>query len=219
MDYSSTRLLGLAAVMMTLAGAGWADDGVTLVTLADNLMTGYGVGADRTFPVRIGKALGDDGLPVTIMNPGYQETSQDALFWLMPKEGKVPFVTIPGRFALILIVGNNDCVAYPYAKLPETKANLDHILALLKARKVAVLVVGTQAQKPCGEDYGRDYPQVFADLAAEYGDLYYADFLDGLIGHPDLLLRDGEHPNAAGEAVAVARMLPMVKALVAQVGK
>jgi acyl-CoA thioesterase-1 len=66
-------------------------------------------------------------------------------------------------------------------------------------------------------DYDAQYLQMFADVADQYGDLYYRDFKDGLSGHPELVQSDhSSHPNAAGEAAIVARMLPVVQELVAR---
>jgi acyl-CoA thioesterase-1 len=36
----------------------------------------------------------------------------------------------------------------------------------------------------------------------------YPDFKTGVTGHPDLRGRDGDHANAAGEAIVVGNMLP-----------
>ena len=52
---------------------------------------------------------------------------------------------------------------------------------------------------------------MFADLAAQYRELYYADFKQRVSGNPELLQDDNDHPNALGE--------PLVKALVARAQK
>lgn len=56
---------------------------------------------------------------------------------------------------------------------------------------------------------------MFSELATKHGDLLYADFKEGVTGHP--LQADNDHPNAAGDAIIVRNMLPMVEALLAQV--
>ena len=58
---------------------------------------------------------------------------------------------------------------------------------------------------------------MFSDLATKHGDLLYADFKEDVTGHPELLQADNDHPNAAGEAIVVRNMLPVVEALLAQV--
>jgi acyl-CoA thioesterase I len=82
-----------------------------------------------------------------------------------------------------------------------------------------VLVVGTAAKGYCGAEYVAAYPEVFRGLAAKYGDLLYPDFKEGITGHPGLISSDGDHPNSAGEAVVVERMLPSVLELIDRVAK
>ncbi len=51
----------------------------------------------------------------------------------------------------------------------------------------------------------------------QYGAILYPFFLDGVATDPKLNQRDGLHPTAAGVDVIVAKMLPAVERLVAQV--
>jgi acyl-CoA thioesterase-1 len=64
--------------------------------------------------------------------------------------------------------------------------------------------------------YPTDYARMFADLAAQYGDLYYPDFKAGVVGHPESLQPDGDHPNGPGNALITDKMLPLVTSLVAR---
>ena len=61
------------------------------------------------------------------------------------------------------------------------------------------------------------YSKIFPELAAQHGELLYTEFKEGVTGHPELLQMDHDHPDAAGEAIVVKNMLPMVEALLAQV--
>ena len=63
------------------------------------------------------------------------------------------------------------------------------------------------------------FPEVFRGLAAKYGDLLYPDFKEGVTGHSELIGRDGDHANSAGEAIVVERMLPSVLELIDRVEK
>ena len=101
--------------------------------------------------------------------------------------------------------------------LDHTRANLDQLLSILADKRVPVLVVGTAAYGYCGADYAEPFSKMFSELATKHGDLLYADFKEGVTGHPELLQADNDHPNAAGEAIIVRNMLPVVKALLAQV--
>ena len=66
-------------------------------------------------------------------------------------------------------------------------------------------------------DYERSFNAMFPDLAAAGHLLLYPFFLEGVLGHPQLVQRDGLHPTAAGVDVIVAGILPQAQALVARV--
>jgi acyl-CoA thioesterase I len=84
-----------------------------------------------------------------------------------------------------------------------------------------VLIVGTEPYPICPGLWTADYPdvyrQIFPGLAKQYGGIYYPDFKDGVSGHPELIQSDSDHPNDAGEAIIVEKILPSVEALIAQV--
>ena len=72
------------------------------------------------------------------------------------------------------------------------------------------------AQRNLGEDYVRQFDGIYPRLAKEYNVVFYPFFLDGVAMNPKLNQADGMHPNPAGVKIVVARMLPLVKQLVAQ---
>jgi acyl-CoA thioesterase-1 len=62
-----------------------------------------------------------------------------------------------------------------------------------------------------GEDYQKAFDAIYPDLAAKYSLPLYPFFLDGVVGHPDLQLKDGMHPNAKGVDRIVSGALPVVE--------
>jgi acyl-CoA thioesterase I len=70
-----------------------------------------------------------------------------------------------------------------------------------------------------GSDYARSFEEIYPELAAASGVPLYPFFLDGVAADPKLLQPDGLHPNAAGVDVIVARILPSVEGLIAEVRK
>ena len=79
-----------------------------------------------------------------------------------------------------------------------------------------VLLTGMHAQRNLGADYVKQFDAIYPRLAKETGVLFYPFILDGVALNPKLNQADGMHPNPAGVKVIVARMLPLVKKLVAQ---
>ena len=99
-----------------------------------------------------------------------------------------------------------------------TRANLAGILDKLAAAKLPVLLAGMLAPPNLGADYGREFAAMFTDLARERPEvLLYPFFLDGVAGDPALNQPDGIHPNPAGVAIIVGRILPMVETLLDRV--
>ncbi len=91
------------------------------------------------------------------------------------------------------------------------EANLDAIVARLRAEGVQVLLTGMLAPPNLGRDYGQAFAAVFPRVAERHGIAFYPFFLDGVAGDPALNQRDGLHPTARGVGRIVERMLPVVK--------
>ena len=114
--------------------------------------------------------------------------------------------------AVILELGANDALRGIEPRI--ARDNLDQILAQIGARAIPVLIAGMKAPRNWGDDYARDFDAIFPDLARKHGALLYPFFLDGVALDSSKNLGDGLHPNAAGVATIVARILPDVEKLI-----
>ena len=217
-DVSFVALAGLSA-MLGLAGNVDAEDAPpTIVTLGDSYINSYGVAPADAFAATLKSALNAAGHPVSIVEVGYRNDSERGLAWLAESKDGLALQANPANHVVIVELGQNDCARID---MDHTRANLDQILGILAQKRVPVLVVGTAAYGYCSSRLGADYAELFStmfsELATKHGDLLYADFKEGVTGHPELLEPDHDHPNAAGDAIIVRNMLPMVEALLAQV--
>ena len=202
-----------------LAGAALAEAvPVRIVLFGDSYISSYGVDFDRKFKVQLETALNAGGPLVHVIDTGYTATTYSGLVRLPSLFAADSILGGTEPKAVILELGSNDCESS--RKLEESHANLDAILKALADRHIPVLVAGTKAYDSCdriiGPNYNARYTQMFAELADKYGDLYYRDFKDGVGDHPELMQGDRDHPTADGDAVIVARILPVVSALVAR---
>jgi len=186
-----------------------AERAVRIVALGDSLTAGYGLPADATFPAKLEKALKAKGVAVEIINAGVSgDTASGGLArldWSVPE----------GTDAVIVELGANDMLRG--LDLRVTRRALEEIVRRLTERRIAVLLAGARAAPNLGPDYGRDFEAIYSDLAAKYGLLLYPFFIDGVVADAKLNQRDGIHPTAAGIDVIVARILPKVEELLAQV--
>lgn len=179
-----------------------------IVAFGDSLTAGYQLSPSEAFPVQLEKALRARGRNVEIANAGVSgDTTGGGLArfaWAIPD----------GTDAVILELGANDALRGIDPKVART--NLDRILADLKARGIPVLLTGMKAPRNWGDAYVKEFDAIFPDLAEKHGALLYPFFLDGVVLETKFNLGDGLHPNGAGVALIVERILPLAEKLLDQ---
>jgi acyl-CoA thioesterase-1 len=132
------------------------------------------------------------GFDVTVKNAGVSgDTSQDAL-------KRLDLAVEPDSRIVLIELGTNDLRAQiPAAKM---RANVTEIVRTLKKRRIAVLLIGLGSLDLSGIARAAHVP--------------YARFK---LPPGKYRARDGAHFNAEGYRIVVARMLPQVEALIAEV--
>jgi acyl-CoA thioesterase I len=207
--------LGLLWVVCNLVGgvamaAGPpAGQKIKIVAFGDSLTAGFGVKPADAFPVQLEAALKARGHDVEIINAGVSgDTSSAGL-------DRFEWAVGEGVDAAIVELGANDALRGldPAA----TRAALGTILEKLSARRIEVLLAGMKAPRNWGEAYAVSFDAIYPDLARAKGALLYPFFLEGVVLDQALNQGDGIHPNAAGVAVIVQRILPDVERLIARV--
>ncbi len=182
---------------------------IMIVAFGDSLTAGYGLKASESFPVQLQMALEAKGHKVTIINAGVSgDTTAGGL-------ERLDWALEPKPDAVILELGANDALRGIDPKEPH--ANLDKMLATLKAKNIAVLLAGMKAPNNWGADYAKSFDAIYPDLAAKYGVPLYPFFLEGVALDKAYTQPDGLHPTGAGVAEIVKRILPQADALVEQV--
>jgi acyl-CoA thioesterase-1 len=186
-----------------------AETTLHVVALGDSLTAGFGLAAKDAFVPRLKAALAEQGVNVEITNAGVSgDTASDGLArldWSVPE----------GTDAVIVELGANDMLRGIDPRV--MRDALDAILARLAQRHVAIMLCGMRAAPNLGSDYGHAFERIYPELAAKYGAVFYPFFLDGVAAQHTLLQQDGLHPNAAGVASIVQRILPTVEELIARV--
>ncbi len=174
-----------------------------LVALGDSLTAGYELPQDAAFPVVLEAALRRAGYEVSVVNAGV--SGNTAAQGLARLDWSVP----DGTDGVILELGANDMLQG--LDPDRTREVLDRIIAALAARHVKVLIAGMLASPNLGAEYQTAFDRIYPELAAKYRAPLYPFFLKGVVGHTDLMLADGLHPNAAGVKTIVAGILPAVE--------
>lgn len=148
-------------------------------------------------------------MDVTVINAGVSgDTSADGL-------ARLDWALSVPCDAAIVELGSND--ALRGLDVAQTQANLDKVIAQLKAKGLPVLLTGMMAPRNLGAEYGEAFDGIYPALAKKHGVLFYPFFLDGVAANLKLNQRDGIHPNEAGTQIIVTRILPFVEKLIAQV--
>jgi acyl-CoA thioesterase I len=176
---------------------------LNLVALGDSLTAGYELPQDAAFPVVLEAALRHAGYDVRVINAGVSgNTAADGL-------ARLDWSVQDGTDGVILELGANDMLQ---GRDPaHTGAVLDRIVAALAARHIKVLIAGMLAAPNLGTEYQKAFDRIYPELAAKYRAPLYPFFMKGVVGHTDLMLADGLHPNAAGVKAIVAGILPTIE--------
>jgi lysophospholipase L1-like esterase len=74
-----------------------------------------------------------------------------------------------------------------------------------------VILAGMLSLPKFGPAYKATFDAIYPTLAAKHKIPRYPFFLQGVFGHPRLMLSDGKHPNAAGVRRIVAGILAIVE--------
>jgi acyl-CoA thioesterase I len=196
------HILVLMVALMTAAPA--LAQPIKAVVLGDSLSAGLGLSAADAFPAKLHKALKDKGIDVHIANAGVSGDTasggRDRLDWSVPN----------GTEAVIVELGANDALRGTDPAI--TRSALSDIVSRLKARGVAVLLLGMLAPPNYGSDYAARFNTIYPDLSKSFGVPLYPFFLDGVAADPKLNQADGIHPTAEGVDIIVKKILPTVEA-------
>jgi acyl-CoA thioesterase-1 len=175
-----------------------------ILALGDSLTAGFGLPPGQGFAPQLERALEQSGVEAVVIDAGVSgDTTAGGL-------ARIDWALADAPDLVILELGANDMLRG--LDPAETRANLDAMLAKLRAAGARVLLAGMRAAPNLGPDYGDAFERTYAELAEKYEVSLYPFFLEGVATDPKLNLADGMHPNAAGVAEIVRRILPHVLA-------
>lgn len=182
---------------------------IKILALGDSLTAGYGLADADGFCPQLEKALRAAGHDVRVIDGSVSgDTTADGL-------ARLDWTLADNPDVVIVELGAND--ALRGLDPAQAKANLEAILTKLQNQGRVVLLVGMEAPRNLGQDYDQAFDGMYPDLATRHHVALYPFFLDGVATDLTLNQADGIHPNPAGVAVIVKRMLPAVEKALARV--
>ncbi len=194
--------------LLLLLGPARAADEPRIVVLGDSLTAGFGLAREDAFPDRLEAALRAEGHQWQVVDAGISgDTSAGGL-------ARLDWVLADQPDIVIVELGANDGLrGLPTDRM---EVNLDAILARTVEAGASTLLAGMRAPANFGADYAAAFRAVYERLAARHRVAFYPFFLEGVAMEAALNQPDGIHPNAAGVAEIVRRILPHVVALIAR---
>ena len=182
---------------------------IRVLILGDSLTAGYGLAAPDGFQAQMLAALKARGHDVSFVDAAVSgDTSAGG-------RARLDWALADGADAAFVELGANDGLRGLPPK--DLQANLVAILDSLSAKDLPVLVSGMLAPPNLGRDYGDAFKAVYGTLAKRPGILFDPFFLQGVAADPALNQADHIHPNPAGVKIIVARLLPEMEKLLAEV--
>lgn len=165
----------------------------TILVFGDSLSAGYGLPPQSGWPYLLQRQL-------DALEPGAHRVIDASVSGETTAGGASRLPRLLERHrpdVVVLALGANDGLR----GLPptSTRANLQQMIAACQASGARMIL--TQIRLP--PNYGRRYLQLFeplfGQLASEHQIPLLPFFMEAVIPHPELLLPDGLHPNAAGQ--------------------
>lgn len=204
--FSPTRRALVAGALAAWPAAALAQRAPIITLLGDSITAGLGLPASAALPAQLQAELRRLGSKAVVRGAGVSgDTTAGGL-------ARVDFSVQRDTDLCLVALGGNDLLQGLDPK--RTRANLDKIVARLKARKIGVVLAGLQPPPVIGRAYAQEFRGVFPAVAKTHGVTLYPNLLAGVAQVPDLNQRDGFHPNAKGVAVIAKGLAPiLVRAL------
>ncbi|HEX2580516.1 MAG TPA: arylesterase [Dongiaceae bacterium] len=179
---------------------------ITILAYGDSITAGYGLAQSDGFTAQLQASLRQEGIDATVINGGNSgDTSAAGL-------ARLDWSLADKPDYVLLELGIND--ALRGIDPVETRRNLQAIIAKVRARNIPILLLGMKAPRNLGPAYVSAFDSLYPELSRQYGIALYPFFLEGVAMDPRLNQGDGIHPNQAGIAEIVRRLLPYVKRLI-----
>jgi len=198
-------VLAAALLALALAAPAFAAQERVIVALGDSLTAGSGLLPDEAYPSLLEKRLQREGYRYRVVNAGVSgDTTAGGL-------RRVDWVLRSQPTIVIVALGANDGLRRQ--SVEAMRANLTEIVRQLRAGGASVLLVGMRVPPNYGDDYGRAFTAVFADVARATRVPLAPFLLDGVAGQARLNQPDGLHPTAEGQRIITDRLWPHLKPL------
>ena len=176
-----------------------------LVCFGDSLTAGLGMDPGETYPDDLQADLDAIGYRYRVVNEGISgNTTKDGL-------ARVERVIAMRPAVVVVEFGGNDGLRG--VPITASRANLDRIVAALKASGTKVVLAGITLPPDYGADYIQQFNETYVVLAKKYNLRMIPFLLQDVYGVAGDMQRDGVHATVAGNQMVAKNVLTLVKPL------
>lgn len=180
-------------------------DNKTIVFFGNSLTAGYGLDPTEAYPALIQNIIDSLKLNYKVVNAGVSgETSAGG-------NGRIDWILRQPVDVFVLELGGNDGLRG--IPLTETKKNLQAIIDKVKTiyPSAKVMLEGMQIPPNMGQQYAREFKNIYPQLAAKNNTLLLPFLLKDVGGDPKLNQQDGIHPTAEGHKIVAQNVWSVLK--------
>ncbi len=184
------------------APAAKPDHRPVLVCFGDSLTAGAGTDPGESYPDYFQADLDTRGYHYRVVNEGISGNTT--------KDGVERLNTILALKPSVVVVefgGNDGLRGLP---IQDSRANLDKIIATLKASGAKVALAGITLPPDYGPDYIKEFDATYTLLAKKYRIPMLPFLLKGVYGTNGMMQSDRTHATAAGNKIVAENILPLV---------
>jgi len=181
------------------------DNRPLVVCFGDSLTAGHGADPGESYPDYLQTDLDSRGYRYRVVNEGISGNTT--------KDGVERLDRVLALKASVVVVefGGNDGLRG--LRIEDSRANLDKIVATLKASGAKVVLAGITLPPDYGPDYIAQFDATYALLAKKYRVPLLPFLLKGVYGVDGMMQSDRTHATAAGNKIVAENILPLVTPL------
>jgi acyl-CoA thioesterase-1 len=176
-----------------------------IVCFGDSLTAGFGLDPGHSYPDLLQRELDRKGYRYRVVNMGVSgDTTQDGL-------ARLPMVLADHPQIVVLEFGANDGLrGQPVTVAEQNQARMIEALQKAGAR---VVLAGITLPPNYGPEYLNRFDAMYPDLAKRYRVALIPFLLADVAAKPNLMQRDGLHPNAEGTRIVAENVLKQLEPL------
>lgn len=167
-----------------------------ILAFGDSLTAGFGVPEPENYPSRLQVFLKEEGYPHRVVNAGVSgDTTAGGvrrINWLLKQKPEI----------VILALGANDGLRG--LSIEEMYSNLKQIIEICRDHQAKVLLAGMKIPPNYGEEYSREFVDVYIQLSQEFELRLLPFLLEGVAAKREYTQADGIHPLGPGYEIVAA---------------